>query len=84
MIEQILTDAARQVPGLVVLVVLVVAFMRHMKHRDQLLKDISERCHQLQDNAHKIIEKATSVIEENSKVVGACNERLRQMNGVRR
>lgn len=81
MIERILTDAVGQVPGLVVLVVLVVVFMRHLKSRDLLLKDISERCHELQDRAYKLIEKATVVIDKNTETIGACTERLRQMNG---
>ena len=61
--EAMLTEAVRQVPSLVVLVVLVVQFLRALDRRDQTIRAIADSCHATQA-------KASAAIEENSRVLG--------------
>ena len=57
--EQVLSEALRQVPSLVVLVVLVVQFLRALDRRDETIRSIAESAHAAQASA-------TAAINENS------------------
>jgi hypothetical protein len=67
--DEVLTEAARQVPSLVVLVVLVIYFLRALDRRDQTIRAIAETCHQSQAGA-------TAAINENTRVLGKVGEAL--------
>lgn len=67
--EQMLTEAVRQVPSLVVLVLLVVQFLRALDRRDQTIRAIADTCHAAQAQASR-------VIEDNSRALGRVTECL--------
>jgi hypothetical protein len=67
--NEILSEAARQVPSLVVLVVLVIYFLRALDRRDSTIKAIAETCHASQRSA-------TVAITENTRVLGKVGEAL--------
>ena len=67
--EAMLTEAVRQVPSLVVLVLLVVQFLRALDRRDQTIRAIADSCHVTQA-------KATEAISENNKALGRIGEAL--------
>jgi hypothetical protein len=77
MLETLIQQVVQQIPSLAVLVALVVMFMRYMRSRDEQMADISNRCHTVQD-------RSITAIDKNTEVIGACIERLRQMNGEKR
>lgn len=81
--EEILKEAARQVPSLVVLVVLVVLFLRRMAASDETQKAIAETCHEAQRQSIRAVEvleeRSAGVIKENTEALGAmraCLERV--------
>ncbi len=74
MFEDFFAQLATQVPSLGVLVVVVVIFLRHLNKRDELLGDISEKCHEVQRDA-------INTIKENSRVLGEMSVILRRLNG---
>ncbi len=67
--EQMLTEAVRQVPSLVVLVLLVVQFLRALDRRDQTIRAIADSCHAAQSQA-------SHAIQENTRVLGRVGEAL--------
>ena len=67
--EQVLTEAVRQVPSLVVLVVLVVQFLRALDRRDQTIRAIADSCHAAQAQA-------SQAIQENTRALGRIGEAL--------
>ena len=67
--SEVLSEAARQVPSLVVLVVLVIYFLRALDRRDSTIKSIAETCHASQQSA-------TTAITENTRVLGKVGEAL--------
>ena len=71
--EAVLTEAARQVPSLVVLVVLVVLFLRRMRESDETQKAIAAACHEAQRQSVRAVE----VLEERSAaLITKCTEIL--------
>ena len=60
---EILTEAAKQLPALCVMVYLVLRFLKFVEARDKLLSEISDKCHAQQA-------KATEAIKENSTAMG--------------
>jgi len=67
--EQMLTEAVRQVPSLVVLVLLVVQFLRALDRRDETIRAIAK-------NAHASQASAIAAINENTRVLGKVGEAL--------
>ncbi len=67
--EEMLTEALRQVPSLVVLVILVVQFLRALDRRDETIRSIAESAHAAQASA-------TAAINENTKILGKVGEAL--------
>lgn len=67
--DEILTEAARQVPSLVVLVVLVIYFLRALDRRDQTIRAIADSCHASQASS-------VAAINENTRVLGKVGEAL--------
>jgi len=68
-VDEVLKEAARQVPSLTVLVVLVIYFLRALDRRDSTIKSIAETCHASQQSA-------TAAITENTRVLGKVGEAL--------
>ena len=64
--EAAMTEAARQVPALVVLVIVVLIFVSYLTKRD-------DSCNEVQRDSKRCI-------EENSRVIGEVSECLRQNN----
>ena len=62
--DDILKAVATQAPGLVILAVIVTKFLTFLRAREENLKLIAEKCHEVQRDA--II-----AIKENSTVIGA-------------
>ncbi len=67
--SEVLSEAARQAPALVVLVVLVIYFLRALDRRDQTIRAIADACHASQQSA-------TAAITENTRVLGKVGEAL--------
>jgi len=67
--DEVLTEAARQVPSLVVLVVLVVYFLRALDKRDQTIRAIADSCHATQ-------ERGTAALAETTRTLGMVGEAL--------
>jgi hypothetical protein len=67
--DEVLVEAARQVPSLVVLVALVNFFLRALDRRDQTIRAIADACHASQAAA-------TAAVQENSRVLGRVGEAL--------
>lgn len=67
--DEVLKEAARQVPSLVVLVILVIYFLRALDKRDETIKAIAETCDHAQQSA-------TAAITENTRVLGKVGEAL--------
>ncbi len=67
--SDVLSEAARQAPALVVLVVLVIYFLRALDRRDQTIRAIAETCHAAQRDA-------VHAITENTRVLGKVGEAL--------
>jgi uncharacterized protein YoxC len=67
--DEVLTEAARQVPSLVVLVVLVIYFLRALDKRDQTIRAIAETCHAAQRDG-------VAAITQNTRVLGMVGEAL--------
>ena len=57
--EAMLTEAVRQVPSLVVLVLLVVQFLRALDRRDQTIRAIADSCHAVQTESNRVVQEAT-------------------------
>ena len=66
----------QQGPTLGAFVFLVVIFIGYLRHRDDVLKEISGACHEVQGRAIVSQDKATEAIVENSRVLGASHEVL--------
>jgi len=69
-----LDKIVEQVPSLGVLAFIVVQFLRHLRARDETLKEISDRCHDCNRDAQVCI-------QENSKVLGEVGTVLQRLNG---
>jgi hypothetical protein len=67
--DEVLREAARQVPSLVVLVALVVYFLRALDRRDATIQRIADSCHAAQAGA-------TAAVQENTRVLGKVGEAL--------
>jgi len=72
--EDILKDAAKEVPNLVILMVIVVYFLKHLTNRDKRSSMMTEECHKVQRETHV-------VIKENSKMLGEVSIGLQKLNG---
>jgi hypothetical protein len=72
MLDQIVTEAAGQVPALCVLVFLVLQFMKFLRSRDDFLKDMADRCHEHQDKATKAIDKNIEVAAHMLEAIRRC------------
>ncbi len=71
--DEILKEATRQVPSLVVLVVLVVLFLRRMQASDETQTAIAATCHESQRQSIRAVE----VLEERSAgLITKCTEVL--------
>lgn len=57
--DEVLREAARQVPSLVVLVVLVVYFLRALDRRDATIQRIADSCHAVQAQTNEVVQEAT-------------------------
>ena len=69
--DEVLKEATRQVPSLVVLVVLVVLFLRRMAASDETQKAIAATCHESQRQSIRAVE----VLEERSAaLITKCTE----------
>jgi hypothetical protein len=67
--NEVLSEAARQVPSLVVLVVLVIYFLRALDRRDATIKEIADACHAAQTRTNQ-------VVLESNRVLGRVGEAL--------
>ena len=67
--DAVLTEAARHVPSLVVLVVLVVQFLRALDRCDETIRAIADTCYAAQ-------EQASQAIQDNTRVLGRVGEVL--------
>ena len=74
MFDGLFSQLATQIPSLTILVIIVCFFLRYLIKRDEVLKDISERCHEVQRDAIK-------TMHENSKALGEISIILRRING---
>lgn len=69
-------ETAKQAPTLAVMAWLVFAFLRHLGKRDDVLKGIGDRWHEVQRDS-------TKAIQENTRMLGKVDEALNRLNGRR-
>ncbi len=81
--EAVLTEAARQVPSLVVLVVLVVLFLRRMRESDATQKVIAAACHEAQRQSVRAVEileeRSAALITQCTEVLGAAKASIERV-----
>ena len=75
LLERALLQIAERVPALLALVFLVVNFMRYQKHRDDVIKEVSDKCHEQQKSA-------TEAMVKNTEMLGRVAETIRSCPGI--
>jgi hypothetical protein len=73
-VDGLLLEAAKQSPVLAV----VLSFIWYLRSRDQVLKDISSRCHEVQDNATEAMNRNTEVVGGVIQVIQKCNGKVEE------
>ena len=68
-------EIARQVPSLLVMAFIVVKFLESNKERGQVLKDISDQCHDVQRRSMETIQENTKILAGLAEIVRDCRKR---------
>lgn len=67
-------NMAQKAPELGVMAFMVWVFLKHLRQGDQVLRDISQGCHEVQRDA-------IAAINENSRVLASVETHLKRLNG---
>ena len=68
--EKILENAASQSPGLVIMVIIVMVFVKYLKSRDELIRDINNEAADARREQQRVIQENTVAATQNT---GALN-----------
>lgn len=83
--EAVAIETAKQVPALGLFVFVVWLLLRYLKQRDEVLSEISDRCHEnsqlMMDKAVESSDSMMEVVKENSRALGAVHTALNRING---
>lgn len=81
MMTEWLSEAAKQVPSLVVMGWIVITFLRHMAKRDETIQALADQCHAVQREGHAVIKESMREMGEVKEAIHAFSIRERTKQG---
>ena len=80
-LEGFVMGLLKQVPALAVLAYIVFIFLKHLAHRDEVMRKIGDGCHEVQKESHTVMREVSSAMGENTTAMREVTSALRTLNG---
>ena len=82
-LEGFVMGLLKQVPALAVLAYIVFIFLKHLAHRDEVMRKIGDGCHDVQKESHLVMREISTAFGENTTAMREVTHTLREMNGLK-